>query len=565
MNKKQLRNSILALSFCTMAWMMPNTTVWAATDLIVDANQSQILNMDTGVNRVAIANPSIADVTVTSGQQIIVVAKTVGSTSLYVWDNSGTRYDYNIVVTNQDVSTGAAIQHIIGYPSVKVDKIGGKILLTGKVKDQVQQQRAESIAKMYGSDVVNMITMSDPMQIRIEAKIVEISKNKTKNLGVKWGNAESIDTTTGVVAVSNGSFSFGQDSSNDYWNKPLGGLGGIASINANLNLLISNGDAKVLSRPHVVTMSGQKASILIGGEMPVPSTNSNGSTNTEWKRYGIGLDMEPVADEDGLITSKVKAYVSTLSEAAGTNVNGVQLKGLAERSAETVISLRSGETMVIGGLLSSEDIKNVDKIPLLGDIPLLGAFFRSVSHSQVDRELLILITPTLVDSSTTTRVSEDMKYNLHNITRDELHMPTIPKIHDSNTVIAQDEYPEQDAEAAETEAKAKAKKAAELAEKRADRLERQAEARADEAADAYVSVPASTAGDRANSMRNLDDTSDSYRQAAAAAKQVNNNRVTPVALDRYEANDNNEGSEPGLLKQRLAALRAANRAAQNNN
>lgn len=563
MNKKTLRNSILALSFCTTAWMMPSDVAWAATEIIIDVNQSQVMNVDGGISRVAIANPAIADVTVTSGQQMIIVAKGVGSTSLYVWDGGGARHDYSVVITNQDVATGSAIQHIIGYPSVKVDKIGGKILLTGKVKDQVQQQRAESIAKMYGSDVVNMLTMSNPLQVRIEAKIVEILKNKEKDLGIKWGNAESIDTTTGVVSVNAGSFSFGQDSSNSYWNKPLGNLGGIASINANLNLLIGNGDAKILSRPHIVTMSGEKASILIGGEMPVPSTNSNGSTNTEWKQYGIGLDMAPVANEDGMITSKVKATVSTLSEAAATNINGTYLKGLSERTAETVISLHSGDTMVIGGLMDSEDVKSVSKIPLLGDIPVLGAFFRSVTHTNTDRELLILITPTLVDTDTTTRVSDEMRYRLHTMTREDSRMPRIPKIYDSHTVIAQDAYPEEDAEVDEKDAKEKAKKVAELAEKRADRLERQADARANEAADAYDSVPASTAGDRANSMRNLDEASTSYRQATAA-KQANNNGITPVALDQFEANDNNSDSEPGLLKQRLAALRAANRAAKDN-
>ena len=449
MNKKQLRNSILALTFCVGAWMAPGTDVWAANEIYIDANQSKTMDFNDGISRIAIANPAIADVTVMSGSQVLVVAKSVGSTTLYVWDAGGNQYTYNVVITNQDVATGGAIQHIIGYPGVRVDKIGGKILLTGKVKDQLEQQRAENIAKMYSDNVVDMISMSDPMQIRIEAKIVEISGNKSKDLGITWGNASDIDDTTGVVTVNSGTFSFGQDAVNSRWNSPLGGLGNIASINARLKLAIGKGDAKVLSQPHVVTMSGQKANILIGGEMPVSSTNANGSTNIEWKKYGIELNMEPTANEDGLILSKVKVSVSTLSEAASSTIGGNVLKGLEERSAETVITLGSGQTMAIGGLLSSEDVKSMTKIPLLGDIPILGRLFRDISESHTEKELLIFITPTLVDNSTDTRVSEEMKHNLHQITRDQSQMPTIPKITDSTTIIAQDDYTEEDQELAD--------------------------------------------------------------------------------------------------------------------
>ena len=547
MNKKQLRNSILALSFCFSAWMMPGTDVLAAqNEIMIDANQSKTMDFYSGISRIAIANPNIADVTVMSGSQVLIVAKGVGSTTLYVWDGSGQQYTYNVVITNQDVATGNAIQHIIGYPDVHVDKIGGKILLTGRVRDQVEQQRAESIAKMYSDNVVNMINMSQPMQVRLEARIVEINRNKTKNLGINWGNASDIDDTTGVVTVNSGSFSFGQDATNSRWNRPLGGMGSIASINATLNLLIGNGDAKVLSQPHVVTMSGQKADILIGGEMPVPSTNSNGSTNVEWKRYGIELSMEPVATEDGLITSKIKASVSTLTSTSGTIINGTSILGLAERSAETVITLGSGQTMAIGGLLSSEDTKSVSKIPILGDIPVLGRFFRDVTEKHDEKELLIFITPTLVDDATDTKVSDDMKHTLHQITRDQNAMPVIPKITDSTTVIAQDDYTDEDqavADQREIDKAKEQKKAAELAAKRAAKLAKlqQYTAAPPSQTAAYASVPAKST--------------------------YNSNAVKPVNLTTYM---NGTGQQPTVTKEtstwqeKLAALHAANQAALNN-
>lgn len=522
MHINTLKRGIAVMSFCVMAWMAAEPVALAeATDIIVPINQSHILDMSGGISRIAVGNPAIADVTVTSGQQILVVAKAAGSTSLYIWDRSGMRHDYSVAVTEQDVATGKAIRQIIGYDGVRVDKIGSKILLSGTVKDQEQQQRANAIAKMYGSDVVDMLTLTAPMQVSIEAKIVEINKNKDKDIGVNWGSASDIDTDTGVVTVNSGSFSFGQ------YNKfSAFGYSSAAPLMGTLNFLVDHGDAKILSQPHVVTMSGQKANILIGGEMPVPTTNSNGSTNVEWKNYGIELNMEPVADEDGLITSKVMVSVSTLNATAGVTISGTTIKGLTTRKAETVISLPSGQTMVIGGLLSTEDTKSINKIPLLGDIPILGRLFRDVSESHEEKELLIFITPTLVNAATPTRVSEGMQENLHTITRDEQGMPALSRIQAANTVIAKDEYAEEDAIAAAKQAKAKKKAAKKKAKEQKKWLESQP-AIADSTSPSPATTPA----------------------------------VTPVSLDSYMTGAPSDKEAPGLLKQKLAALRAQRDAA----
>jgi pilus assembly protein CpaC len=205
----------------------------------------------------------------------------------------------------------------------------------------------------------------------------------------------------------------------------FGKLGTYAGINATLNALIANNDAKILSQPHMITMSGTRASILVGGQMPVPTTNSNGSSNVEWKNYGIELDIEPVADPDGNITCKVKASVSTLSSDAGSTINGTTLKGLVSREASSEISLASGGTMIIGGLLSSEDSKNMSKIPLLGDLPIIGQFFRSASTSHTEKELLILITPTLVDTTSSISVTVPMKDELGAVGKAEQARPAV--------------------------------------------------------------------------------------------------------------------------------------------
>jgi pilus assembly protein CpaC len=397
----------------------------AAETVFVDINHSQNLHVAGGISRVAVANPEIADVNVLSGRDLLVVAKKAGATTLFVWGSNGARYDYIVSVSGEDSAGSASIQHLIGYPNVKVDKIGNQILLTGRVQNQDEKQRAESIASMYSEKVVNMLEMVHPLQVRIQAQIIEVNRGKTKDLGIDWGNASSIDSDTGIVTVNSGSFSFGQNASNSKVGSVFGKLGTYAGINATLNALIANNDAKILSQPHMITMSGTRASILVGGQMPVPTTNSNGSSNVEWKNYGIELDIEPVADPDGNITCKVKASVSTLSSDAGSIINGTTLKGLVSREATSEISLASGGTMIIGGLLSSEDSKNMSKIPLLGDLPIIGQFFRSASTSHTEKELLILITPTLVDATSSIPVTVPMKDELGAVGKAEQARPAV--------------------------------------------------------------------------------------------------------------------------------------------
>ena len=214
---------------------------------------------------------------------------------------------------------------------------------------------------------------------------------------------------------SSGVFGFGQSFTNP--RDPLStNAGDYAPINATLKALITNGEAKLLSQPNMVTMSGEKANILVGGEIPIPISNDNGQLTVEWREYGIKLNIEPQVDEEGRITSKVTAEVSSLdwTSAVAINSNGLKIPALRSRKAETVINMPSGSTMAIGGLLNSEESKQVMKIPLLGDLPVLGQFFRSTSTSRERKELIILVTPTLVDETMPAKMSKEMQSLIDN-------------------------------------------------------------------------------------------------------------------------------------------------------
>jgi len=385
-------------------------TANAAGNLSLDANQSLYLNAGGPIDRIAVANPEIADVTVLSKMDMLLVAKKPGTTTLYIWTNNGMRQEYAVTVKDHDTQTSLVIAQMIGYPDLRVEKIGDKILLKGAVINQLEKNRAEKIAEMYGAKVVDLLEMTHPSQIRLEAKIVEISTDKVKKLGIQYANASSIDKDTGIVTIgSSGVFGFGQSFSNSK-NSSTSKLGNYADINATLQALITNGDAKILSQPNMITMSGEKANILVGGEIPIPTGNSNGQITVEWREYGIKLNIEPQVDADNQITSKVQAEVSSLDSSNAVAVSSsISIPALLSRKAETVIHLSSGSTMAIGGLLSSTESKQVIKFPFLGDLPIIGQFFRSTSTTKSHKEIIILVTPTLVDETTPAVMSSDMK------------------------------------------------------------------------------------------------------------------------------------------------------------
>ena len=390
MNKKGgIISVIIAVSM-----LLIMTPVFAES-LAVPVNQSVILNF-TGVERVAIANPDIADVAVVSGSEVVVVGKSPGSTSLHIWRTAEGRTTYEIEVGSNDTMIANTIKTILNDPNIKVNKVGKTVILEGKLRDQHQKLWAEKIAGAYGEKVVNLIKLTDPQQVKIEAKIVEISRDKTDKLGFTWGSKD----LTG--AVGQGSFWFGQSASNSKNPASFGQLGTFSEINGALDALIKNGFAKVLSQPNVLTLSGEKANILVGGEIPVPVSKTDDRISIEWKEYGIKLAIAPEVGEDNLITSKVIAEVSSIDFNSSYRISiggGMVVPPLKSRKAETMIALSSGQTMAIGGLISSDESRNISKVPLLGDLPILGNLFRSTSFSSGKTEVVILITPTIVDAA----------------------------------------------------------------------------------------------------------------------------------------------------------------------
>ena len=279
--------------------------------------------------------------------------------------------------------------------------------------------------------------MLNPTQIRLEAQIIEINSDKAKNLGITYGESgeggvfsvgEKNDrtVTTEVYRYWNESnnrwesYSLESGSSVEPFNRrPLKWIQQrFGPINATIHALVSDGKARILSRPSVMTMSGEQATIQIGGEIPYTISNVNGTT-VNFRNYGIILQFKPIVDAQNRIVSTVSTEVSNLS---GQAVNGQPI--ITTRRADSVVTLDSGSSIIIGGLMDSSEGKVVSKIPLLGNIPILGEFFKYSSKRRDKRELIILVTPYIVSGYESSRagMSDAMRDYYHEGQREKNHL-----------------------------------------------------------------------------------------------------------------------------------------------
>lgn len=412
-----------------VAAMLSFGSACAAEPVEVSLNESKYMAAS-GITRLAVGNPAIADVQLLSSGDFLLVGKKAGTTSLIVWSDGGRRTEYTVYVAGNDRGMASAIQDAIGYPKVHVQMIEDRVMLRGKVENQHEHDTALKIAGLYtggdGSGVIDLLEMEHPSQIRLEAQIIEINSDYTKNLGIQyWSQTPGSNSNSGsssdnpnnnITVGTAGLFYGGEDFSST--RKHGGWLGShVANVNVTLQALINEGKARILSRPSITTMSGKTANILIGGRIPIPVSDGNGNVSIDWHEYGMKLNIEPVVDSEDKITSKVHAEVSTLDYSHGVKIDSFSVPGIATREAESEVNVRSGMTMAIGGLINSEDAKIVSKIPLLGDLPIIGRFFRHTSNTRDKREVIILITPTLVADDTPVPMSRRMKESYEEIER----------------------------------------------------------------------------------------------------------------------------------------------------
>ncbi|MCR5758493.1 MAG: pilus assembly protein N-terminal domain-containing protein [Selenomonas sp.] len=433
--------------------------------LWLGVNQSYYLSTNSAITRVAVGNPQIADVQELGEFAINIVAIKQGTTTINVWTADGMRQDFTVSVNNEDKGLAKAIERAINLPGVTVQMVGERVLLRGQVKNQYEKSLAFKVACLYVGDnptgtkqekmqlgiqgnvksnvtaeeqvdsstrVINLLEMENPDQINMEALVIEINSDEAKKLGITYASPAVNTTGSGITLGDPGSFYAGetygvQRSKGSHWYNRNWLFTHFSQINAQLRLLIQQGKARVVSRPNITTMSGRSAGILVGGQIPYPvASSSSNNISVEYKPYGISLNLiNPTVDRQGNVLAKIKAEVSRLDWNNSVSANGYNMPGLSTRSAQTEVTIPSGMTMAIGGLLNSEDSRVVQKVPILGNIPLLGELFKYHNDSRQKSEIIILLTPRVVNEQTPVPMSDKMAETFNDSRREVRDMQSV--------------------------------------------------------------------------------------------------------------------------------------------
>lgn len=367
-----------------------------APQISATVGKSILLRLPAPVSRLSVGNKDVADVVLINPKEIYLLGKSIGSTNVILWSKSGQS-------TAVDVSAGLDVavlqgklqQLMPGENRIRVTAAGDSLVLTGSVSDAVKVDRVLALAEAYGGKkVVNMLHAAAPQQVMLEVKVAEVSKNLLDKLGVRL---TATDHNSGLSLIS--SFLFGT-----VGNFP--NLGGSLSLDKPGDIKIEaekkDGLIKILAEPNIIAMSGQEGSFLAGGKIfiPVPQTGSGGTTVTlEEREFGVGLRFTPTVLEDGRINLRVAPEVSELSS-TGTEVlvSGSKsiLPTITTRRASTTVQLRDGQSLAIGGLIKNNVTETMKALPILGELPIIGALFRSSEFQNERTELLFVITPRLV-------------------------------------------------------------------------------------------------------------------------------------------------------------------------
>lgn len=378
-------------------------------NLTIEVNKGTLIRLDRPATEVFIANPEVADVQVKSNRVVYIFGKTQGETTFYALDeNDNTIYGATVHVTRNLGALRQAYERMLPGTPIEITTVGQLIVLQGTVGAPDEAALAERLAHtvLGTQDVMNSIAILQPTQVNLRVRIAEVSRTVLKSLGVSWeGFATSGSSVFGLLQTRNVSdiilneatglpqrvFNTVQDASSIVGN--IGGSG--LDINWAIDAMDREGFLRVLAEPNLTALTGQSANFLAGGEFPVPVPSRDG-LGIEYREFGVKLDFTPTVLNSGRISMHVKPEVSDLSSAGAIRVEGISVPSISTRRAETTIELGSGQSFAIAGLLQNNIVQDADKFPGLGDIPILGALFKSEKFRREETELLIVVTPYVV-------------------------------------------------------------------------------------------------------------------------------------------------------------------------
>jgi pilus assembly protein CpaC len=370
----------------------------------VEVRKGLVVRLDRPAASVFVADPDIADIQAQSSTLIYLFGRRAGTTTLYAVDENDDLVARRTVVVSHDLTRlRAAFESLLPDAAVRVASIDGSIVLDGEVGSPAAADEARQIAARFlgdGETLMNRIQVAASTQVHLRVRVAEVGRDITKQFGINWEN---------IFRTGNFVFGFAQgrdviNNAGQFLRSPDGAgqiAGGYRSGSADINAIIDaferEGLVNVLAEPNLTAISGETASFLAGGEFPIPVGVRDGEVTVQFKEFGVSLAFTPTVLSPSRISLKVRPEVSEITERGAVVIQGFTIPALATRRAETTVELASGQSFAIGGLISTDVQSAVQKFPGLGDLPVLGTLFRSHNFQRNETELVILVTPYVVN------------------------------------------------------------------------------------------------------------------------------------------------------------------------
>ena len=376
--------------------------------VMVTIGKSQDVHTGTSFVDVTVGDPEVADVNPLTDHTLSILGKKIGTTRVSVYAEGkkligifDVEVSYDITRLTNELKRRFTSSHL------QASSVNGRIMLSGEVADAATLDKAVTIARQFGPEIINSVSVMQPQQVLLEVRFIEISRTASRELGVQWntfggngtvniGNnvpATGLPITSAAAVTAAGVISGASPFGFAIANLVKSGVSADVAINA----LEQKGIARSLAEPNLVALSGDTASFLAGGEYPIPVAGTLGQISVDYKKYGVGLAFTPTVLDRGLINLKIEPEVSQIDTTHTVSVaNGISVPALIVRRASTTVELRDGQSFAIGGLLQNNTQNLIEQLPWLGSIPVLGALFSSKSYQQNETDLVIIVTPRLV-------------------------------------------------------------------------------------------------------------------------------------------------------------------------
>jgi pilus assembly protein CpaC len=383
--------------------------IGAAKNLGLEVGQNRLLVLSDDIIRVAVAEPRVADLKVITRTQILVTAKSIGTTDLTLWNRKDEPLVIALQVTRNLEAFRRQIKELFPGENITASSVGDLLVLSGEVTDVRLPDRLAELAKLHAEKVANLVRVRGVQQVQLEVKFAEVSRSGLREMSFNIFHQDRLGRyVTGMVGSTSSPGNFAAI--------PGAGVAGVPNVysanqpstfslffsglpkfpfSAMVSLLESNGLAKMLAEPTLVAMSGQEAKFLAGGEFPIPYSTGFGAVSVQWRKFGILLSFTPTVVDDESIHLKMAAEVSDVDPSRSVTIGGFSLPALSSRQSETTVRMGDGQSFAIAGLLSNRVRSQIDRVPFFGDLPVLGALFRSVSYRRDESELLVVVTARL--------------------------------------------------------------------------------------------------------------------------------------------------------------------------